>query len=325
MRTWASGVALLVVVAGSGAAAADEAALAPSGFEAVDTHGPIFVAPDGALVKRVPGAPSSGTRPRVMTPGGVASTPAEYTALELSAEPAVTLWVQTVDLERVVVAETWLAPDPKAAPPSPGAPGVWLLPGAHVAVLRRVDEIAEVDYRDAALSLRGWIPAAALGKTYVAGATPATPAAGRKLVQLPDPAILATAPGGAPVAAVRGGAPVTRLGAKQDGQVLVERADRFVRVVGWIADRELRAPPLKSQRITVFGNADPSLRVIPVDVAPGTPVLDRPGGNVIGRYRVRHRLYPIEQRDGHAMLQLLTAVGAIEVWVALPAAAPTPR
>jgi hypothetical protein len=328
MRKLPSVVVLVLALAGGAEAA--EPPLAPSGFEAVDTHGPIFAGPDGALVKRIPEAPAAPGRPRVMTPGGVAPAPAELTALEVSRDPLLTLWVQTVDLSPVIVVETWLAPGPRESAPAAGAPGVWLRPGAEVAVLRRVDDRAEVEYGDEALTLRGWIPVASLGKTYAPAAVPAPPAA--TATRLPERAELLDAPDGHEIAVVRRelpGVPVTKLGPSRAGHVLVERLDRGARVIGWIAERRLRrAGPVSSgSRVSMlYGNAvGTPAGVVGIDVAAGTPVYDRPGGVVLGHYAARHTVYSVEQRDGHAMVSIQTTLGVVQVWVAWSAPVPTPR
>jgi hypothetical protein len=59
--------------------------------------------------------------------------------------------------------------------------------------------------------------------------------------------------------------------------------------------------------------------------APGTLVVDKPGGTVLGQYDARTNVKVLETTDGFRRIQLFTDLRSnLTVWLA-PAAKPTPR
>lgn len=132
------------------------------------------------------------------------------------------LWVPRADLAWTVAKATRVR--------GHGATGVWVLPGAPLAV-DGGGARADVTYRSRDLTVRGTVARGALTHVFAATAAPRLPA--RSATQLrgnPDGPILLTATNPLPVAVIRRGPGDWRL---------VEHRDRYVRAVGWVRAGEL--------------------------------------------------------------------------------------
>jgi hypothetical protein len=254
----------------------------------------------------------------------------DFTAVLIVHAPDVVGWVQTDDLILVTTATTSLAPSAKAIG-KPRDVGVTLDAGAPVEVLERTKTAAHIRFADGWLRTDGWVPLAAVGPVFPEIVDRPSGDDFDNQSRLPDEMELLASPAGKPLVTLR--RPVwpdvtEKLGKVTRKHVLVELRWGRVKVVGWLAEDRLVEPSqgggfgvLRGEEGGPAGsNWDKET------VAPGTQVLDKPGGTVLGQYDAKANVKVLETKDGFRRIQLWTELDSrMTVWLA-PAVKPaTPR
>jgi hypothetical protein len=330
MRRISAGIAVLALVGGGSVAAAAEPSVryAKGALSATPGGEPLALSESRVLGTLRPAADVLPVAPADAI-GRHGQKDGEATALLIVHDPDLVAWVRTEDLIVVTAATAYLAPTAKDIGKKHEV-GVTLAPGAPVEVLERTKTAAHVRYEDRFLRADGWVPLAAVGRVFpedranVFDEDPDAPS------RLPEKVELLATPAGKPlVTMARPESLDEKVGKVVRQHALVElRWDR-VTVVGWIAsDRLAPASDEGGLEGGMRGGATGS-NWDKEAVAPGTEVLDRPGGTVLGAYVTKQNVKVLETKDGFRRITLQTDLGrSMSVWLPpspKPAPAPTPR
>jgi hypothetical protein len=332
---WISSALALVMLFG-GAAVALAAEPAPSVRYA---KGPIAATPGGeplVLVEStVMGAIRASDHVLPVAPddalGRHGQKDGDFTAVLLQHGPDLVGWVHTEDLIVVTTTAASLAPSAKAIG-KPREVGVTLDPGAAVEVLERTTTAAHVRYQDRWLRTDGWVPLAAVGRVFPEHAATRFIDDPENQSRLPEKVELVATPGGKPLVTVQ--RPEWPFLGEQVGKVvkkhaLVELRWSRVKVVGWLAQDRLAKPSdgvseggLEGGVLGVVKGGSAGSNWDKETVAPGTQVLDKPGGTVLGQYDAKDTVKVLETKNGFRRIEMRTDFGSkMTVWLA-PAATP---
>lgn len=269
----------------------------------------------------------------VLTQGG--REPREGERLLLDLAPAgspyeIALWASPEEIATVVRVPVLLAREPRVAGTGAGVasaevsstvPGFRLRRGTPVELLARIPQQVKVRFQEGALATAGWVPATALGTSFLPEETASF--APVELVELSTGTSLLDRPGGA---ALEGNLSAEMPGTRIRATVLQRReAHALVRIgrstwwaLGWVPEAALR-PRDDAQ-------GAPLVRPVPVEsgapsggaslqLARGTPLLHQPRGTSLGRALAPHEVRALEVKDGHSRIAIRTAPGVIHVWV----------
>ncbi len=220
----------------------------------------------------------------------------------------VALWIARGDALLVPTVEVQLTDERGAAPTDAG---VWLEPGAKVALRRALDRRREVTVTTDALNVVGWVRSSALGAVWTE-----TPAAKVLATHRLAPIVLRAAPStdAAVIARTLEDTNVVAGEARGEWRMVELRRDGL-RIRGWVPDRTLDMGVGEDWGTIGLGSIYTTSHTLRIDVPPGICLFASPDGEVVGvNTKQKTRLgYPVE--DGWQRALVGTPWGTRNVYL----------
>ena len=197
------------------------------------------------------------------------------------------VWIDRDDVRPAIVETTGVAPEVDGSVPAPDRPGVFLEPGAVVAIAEEVDRARRVRL-DGEIRAAGWVPRGAVGDVYsaaddaddVSSAADDADDEGERWVDAIDVFDAAGSTSVSRRIAHIEGAVLALVGPAIDGWQEIELDAFRVRVHGFVRAAELPPPGYGGD---VFGTLGYGTNLPPMTLPPNTCLYSEPDGAVVGK------------------------------------------